>query len=191
MAHSCKADGIHFTQYHTRASCRWPLDLQVSHAEMNLCPSVLAFLRCSLFLAWAYQWEIYVVGFVGVTSHAWGLALAKIKWLSISSLLKVSCPLDYLCIACTFSIIHETKGFAILPHGSKYGQNLSIYCIPKKKKSNEWFSFICMINYIPFPCRFLPYVGWMTIIMTENPLIKVCLCWIFKAFDMQILHFHR
>lgn len=27
-----------------------------------------------------------------------------------------------------------------------------------------------------FPyCRFLPYVGWITIIMTEKPIVKVCL----------------
>lgn len=40
------------------------------------------------------------------------------------------------------------------------------------------FSFRAVLYFISILllCRFLPYVGWVTIIMTDKPIIKVCLC---------------
>lgn len=54
--------------------------------------------------------------------------------------------------------------------------NLYIHAIHAKRVS---FHFLDVLYFILFSlfCRFLPYVGWVTIIMTEKPIIKVCLYW--------------
>ena len=39
-----------------------------------------------------------------------------------------------------------------------------------QKNGDSFMSMIILLNVV---CRFLPYVGWVTIIMTEKPIVKV------------------
>ena len=61
-----------------------------SHVEWTFVPQCLLSCRAVSALAWSYQWQIYLIGFMGFLLPAWGPALAKIKLLSIFSSLKVS-----------------------------------------------------------------------------------------------------
>lgn len=47
-----------------------------------------------------------------------------------------------------------------------WGKEITHFFLSKIKKANILITFVLH--------RFLPYVGWVTIIMTEKPIIKVC-----------------
>lgn len=49
-----------------------------------------------------------------------------------------------------------------------------------------WKTWSSWSVIMPSLCRFLPYVGWATIIMTEKPIIKVWFCFVglFRALTM-------
>lgn len=71
--------------------------------------------------------------------------------------------------------------FLTIPNPSLVGVvDVSIFCILTnayfgrlsfQKRKIHFYAHDHFIEYII--CRFLPYVGWTTIIMTENPIVKV------------------
>lgn len=77
----------------------------------------------------------------------------------------------YLCFCQRLSI------FERFPDSYNFGQFICKHIVDGFDSN---FFLLIILNFDAPPalmflsCRFLPYVGWVTIIMTEKPIIKVC-----------------
>lgn len=58
-------------------------------------------------------------------------------------------------------------------------------------KSTSQLSTLFQDLKAPFICRFLPYVGYVTIIMTENPIIKVCILSDFSKYNNVVTYYSK